>query len=115
MSLFIDPDVDQVEASAQLGARGGRAAHGAVCRRPRGRERARELSALVQAGALVVGRGLALHAGHGLNFENVGPVAAIDGMAELNIGHSLVSRAVLVGMERAVREMKACMHHARNP
>ena len=50
--------------------------------------------------------GLALHAGHGLNYQNVGPVARIAGMAELNIGHSIVSRAVFVGLERAVREMK---------
>ena len=49
---------------------------------------------------------LALHAGHGLNYHNVAPVAIIPAMAELNIGHSIVSRAVLVGMERAVREMK---------
>jgi pyridoxine 5-phosphate synthase len=48
-----------------------------------------------------------LHAGHGLNYQNVGPVAEIDNMVELNIGHSIVSRAVMVGMERAVREMKA--------
>ncbi len=50
--------------------------------------------------------GLHLHAGHGLNYQNVGPVARLNRMAELNIGHSIVSRAVLVGMERAVREMK---------
>ena len=50
--------------------------------------------------------GLHLHAGHGLNYQNVGPVASLDAMAELNIGHSLVARAVFVGLERAVREMK---------
>ena len=57
-------------------------------------------------------RGLALHAGHGLNYRNVGPVARLDRMAELNIGHSIVSRAVFVGMERAVREMKACIERS---
>ena len=58
-------------------------------------------------GKLAVELGLRLHAGHGLNYQNVRPVAAIPGMWELNIGHSIISRAVLVGMERAVREMKA--------
>jgi pyridoxine 5-phosphate synthase len=113
VSLFIDPDVDQVEASAQLGAAAVELHTGRYADAPRGREQARELSALARAGELVVARGLALHAGHGLNYENVGPVAAIGGMAELNIGHSLVSRAVFVGMKRAVREMKACMHRAQ--
>jgi len=53
-----------------------------------------------------VAAGLHLHAGHGLNYQNVGPVASLDAMAELNIGHSLVARAIYVGLERAVREMK---------
>jgi pyridoxine 5-phosphate synthase len=52
---------------------------------------------------------MALHAGHGLNYQNVGPVAVIDRMAELNIGHSIVARAVFSGLEHAVREMKQCM------
>ncbi|MHC5544679.1 pyridoxine 5'-phosphate synthase, partial [Singulisphaera rosea] len=55
---------------------------------------------------------LALHAGHGLNLQNVGPVARLAGMAELNIGHSLVARAVFVGLERAVREMKECIERS---
>ena len=75
---------------------------------PTGRGRAASSAALVDAGAGPSRAGLALHAGHGLNYRNVGAVARIDGMAELNIGHSIVSRAVFVGLERAVREMKAC-------
>jgi pyridoxine 5-phosphate synthase len=75
-------------------------------------EEARELAALTVAGTRVLACGLGLHAGHGLNYRNSVPVALIDGMAELNIGHSIVSRAVFVGMERAVREMKTCLTQA---
>jgi pyridoxine 5-phosphate synthase len=64
------------------------------------------LVALTTAGKQIVDLGMHLHAGHGLNYHNVIPVARIPQMRELNIGHSIVSRAVLVGMERAVREMK---------
>ena len=82
---------------------------------PTSLEQARELGALAAAGAKAVDGGLALHAGHGLNYQNVGPIARIAGMAELNIGHSIVSRAVMVGMERAVREMKEAMRMAERP
>jgi pyridoxine 5-phosphate synthase len=61
---------------------------------------------LISSAALVRQAGMALHAGHGLNYHNVRPVAGIEGMHELNIGHAIVSRAVMVGLERAVREMK---------
>ena len=68
------------------------------------------------AGALAVSLGLHVHMGHGLNYWNVQPVVRIPGVEELNIGHSIVSRAVLVGMERAVREMKQAMtEHYPNP
>jgi pyridoxine 5-phosphate synthase len=109
VSLFIDPEVEQVEASAQLGAGAVELHTGRYADAPDDPARTSELSALVQAGAIAVGRGMALHAGHGLNYENVAAVAEIGGMAELNIGHSIVSRAVFVGMERAVREMKSCL------
>ena len=65
-----------------------------------------ELTKLATAGQQIRARGLALHAGHGLNYRNVRAVAEIEGMHELNIGHSIVARAGMVGMERAVREMK---------
>ena len=71
-----------------------------------GKEREAELATLVAAGKRVREAGLALHAGHGLNYQNVRPIAEIEGMHELNIGHAIVSRAVFVGFERAVREMK---------
>jgi pyridoxine 5-phosphate synthase len=72
----------------------------------KGSQQRAELEQLAAAGRRVRERGLALHAGHGLNYHNVVPVATIDGMRELNIGHSIVSRALFVGLERAVREMK---------
>jgi len=77
-----------------------------------GPARQQELEALRASGELVVAAGMALHAGHGLNYQNVGPVARLAGMAELNIGHSLISRAIFVGLERAVREMKTCIAQA---
>ena len=70
-------------------------------------EQERELAQLVDAGKWAIDRGLLLHMGHGLTYRNVTPVARIAGVSELNIGHSIVARAVLVGFERAVREMKA--------
>jgi len=109
VSLFIDPDPAQVEASHRAGAGAVELHTGRYADAPTPADRARELDALKAAGAEAVAVGLALHAGHGLNYQNVGPVAAIPGMLELNIGHSLVCRAVMVGMERAVREMKTCM------
>jgi pyridoxine 5-phosphate synthase len=114
VSLFIDPDPAQVEASHLVGGKAVELHTGRYADARDAEERARELAALVRAGSAAVAAGLALHAGHGLNYENVAPVARISGMAELNIGHSIVSRAVLVGMERAVREMKECLIHARS-
>ncbi|MDR3633723.1 MAG: pyridoxine 5'-phosphate synthase [Isosphaeraceae bacterium] len=114
VSLFIDPDPRQVEASKALGAVAVELHTGRYADAPHGPEQARELEALATAGGTAVGCGLALHAGHGLNYTNVGPVATIAGMAELNIGHSIIARAVFSGLERAVREMKSCIIVARN-
>jgi pyridoxine 5-phosphate synthase len=113
VSLFIDPDAAQVEASLRAGAEAVELHTGRYADAPAPADQARELGALTLAGGEAVARGLALHAGHGLNYMNVCPVALIEEMAELNIGHSIVSRAVLVGMERAVREMKTCVIQAR--
>jgi pyridoxine 5-phosphate synthase len=107
VSLFIDPDDEQIEASRDLGADAIELHTGSYALAKRGADQERALIALVQAGAMIRQLGMALHAGHGLNYQNVRPVATIDGMRELNIGHAIVSRAVMVGMERAVREMKA--------
>jgi pyridoxine 5-phosphate synthase len=106
VSLFIDPDSPQIEISKELDADAIELHTGAYALAKSGPDRERQLIALVQAGAMVRQMGMALHAGHGLNYQNVRPVATIEGMRELNIGHSIVSRAVLVGMEAAVREMK---------
>ena len=72
----------------------------------RGRRQDEELEKLKQAGRFIRQAGMALHAGHGLTYHNVRPVATIEGMHELNIGHSIVARALMVGFEQAVREMK---------
>jgi pyridoxine 5-phosphate synthase len=109
VSLFIDPDPRQVEASIEMGVAAAELHTGRYADAPEGRLREVELDALRRAGASLVSAGLALHAGHGLNYRNVGPIAAIDHMAELNIGHSIVSRAVFVGLTQAVREMKDCI------
>jgi pyridoxine 5-phosphate synthase len=114
VSLFIDPDPAQVEASVAVGAAAVELHTGRYADAPFGHRRAGELDALARAGAAVTAAGLALHAGHGLNYLNVGAVARLPGMAELNIGHSLVARAVFVGLERAVREMKICITNALN-
>ncbi len=109
VSLFIDPDPAQVAASAALGVDAVEIHTGSYADADEGPRRAAQLEALVTSGREAVRAGLALHAGHGLNYQNVGDVARIPGMAELNIGHSIVSRAVFAGLERAVRDMKACI------
>ncbi|HSR42306.1 MAG TPA: pyridoxine 5'-phosphate synthase [Longimicrobiales bacterium] len=112
-SLFVDPDGDTLEASADLGADAVELHTGEYANAP---SRARALEQVVRLErAAERGRelGLAVHAGHGLTYENVRPVAAIRGIEELNIGHSVVSRAVLVGMERAVSEMADVLRRAR--
>lgn len=106
VSLFLDPDVQQIEAAGALGAEAVELHTGQYALEWRGKRRAEELARLMKAGALVQKLGMTLHAGHGLNYQNVMAVAAIPGMHELNIGHSIVARAVMVGMQTAVREMK---------
>jgi pyridoxine 5-phosphate synthase len=106
VSLFLDPDPRQIELAKKLGAEAVEL-HTGQYALSRGPAQDEQLVALTTAGKLVRELGMHLHAGHGLNYRNVVPVARIPEMRELNIGHSIVSRAVLVGMERAVREMKA--------
>ena len=105
VSLFLDPEQAQIELAKQLGADAVELHTGqyALSRGPAQHE---QLVALTNAGRLISDLGMHLHAGHGLNYHNVVPVARIAKMRELNIGHSIISRAVLIGMERAVREMK---------
>ncbi|HEX5103913.1 MAG TPA: pyridoxine 5'-phosphate synthase [Pirellulaceae bacterium] len=108
VSLFLDPDPRQIELARQLGADAVEL-HTGQYALASGAAQHQQLVALTTAGKLICDLGMHLHAGHGLNYRNVVPVARIPQMRELNIGHSIVSRAVLVGFDRAVREMKALM------
>jgi pyridoxine 5-phosphate synthase len=107
VSLFIDPDRRQIDAAKHLGAKAIEIQTARYSEA--GKNAAAELRALREATAHALSLGLHVHMGHGLNYHNVQAVAAIVGVEELNIGHSIVSRAVLVGLERAVREMKQAM------
>jgi pyridoxine 5-phosphate synthase len=112
VSLFIDPVPQQVEISAQLGAKAVEIQTARYSEARTTSDRQRELTHLIQASDRALHHGLQVHMGHGLNYINVQPVARIPGVQELNIGHSIVSRAVLVGMERAVREMKDAIRNS---
>jgi len=106
VSHFIDPDVEQVNASKEAGAAAIEIHTGSYADASPG-EAGGELEKVRAAIEAAIGLGMHAHAGHGLTYLNVVPVARIEGMEELNIGHSIISRAVLVGLDRAVREMKA--------
>jgi len=109
VSLFIDPDPRQIATAARLGAGAVEIHTGRYSEATAGADVERELANLATAAALAHEHGLHVHMGHGLNYVNVRAIATIPHVEELNIGHSIVSRAVLVGMERAVREMKVAM------
>ena len=113
VALFIDADAAALEESKALGAEAVELHTGEYANASFG-DRPYELDRLVRASVLGRDLGLDVHAGHGLTYENVSPVAAIAQIEELNIGHSIVSRAVLVGMERAVAEMKELIRLARS-
>jgi pyridoxine 5-phosphate synthase len=106
VSLFLAPDPRQIEVAAELKADAVELHTGQYANACRGEELDRQLEVLREAGRLVRQAGMTLHAGHGLTYRNVRPIAAITDMHELNIGHSIVARALMVGFERAVREMK---------
>ena len=110
VSLFIDPDSAMVRASRSLGAHAIELHTGTYARHP---GPGPALQALQRAAGFGVELGLAVHAGHGLTVRNVAPVAAIPEVQELNIGHHLVSRSVVVGLAAAVREMRSAMDAAR--
>jgi pyridoxine 5-phosphate synthase len=112
VSLFIEADPAQLEAALRLRApvvefHTGRYAH------REGGPRAEELRRISDAAALAVKNGIEPHAGHGLTYENVAPVAAIPQLMELNIGHFLIGDAIFAGLAEAVREMRRCMDEAR--
>ena len=111
-ALFIDPDPAQVDAAAQSGAAVVELHTGSYAE-ARGPERARELARLRDAARHATASGLIAHAGHGLDYQNVQPVAAIPELAELNIGHAIIARAVMTGLGPAVAEMKRLIREAR--
>jgi pyridoxine 5-phosphate synthase len=112
ISLFIDPDISQVEAAARTGA-GWIEIHTGIYAAAKGEEDINQELEKIRV-ALERGRelGLLVNAGHDLNYRNTAPIAALEGIEELNIGHSIVARAVFVGLERAVREMARIIHDA---
>ncbi|MCU0705510.1 MAG: pyridoxine 5'-phosphate synthase [Fimbriiglobus sp.] len=115
VSLFIDADIAQVDMAMDLGA-DAIEFHTGTYADAKGEAQANALADLRTAAHHAVGLGLHVHMGHGLNYHNIGPVVRIPGVEELNIGHSIISRAVLVGLERAVRDMKQAMaEHFPNP
>jgi len=111
VSLFLDPEARQIEAAAKLKVDAVELHTGRYALAKPGPDRERELAALMRAGSMVRSAGMTLHAGHGLNYQNVRPIVAIPEMHELNIGHSIVARAVMVGFQQAVREMKELVSH----
>jgi pyridoxine 5-phosphate synthase len=111
-ALFLDPDDRQIEIAKVLGARAVEIQTARYAEARTAADRQRELTILQEAAEFAHKRGLHVHMGHGLNYANVAAVARIPVVEELNIGHSIVSRAVLVGMERAVREMKEAIRTA---
>ena len=111
VSLFIDPVAGQVKASRAVGADVIELHTGEYANATGARQR-RELAKLKKAGSQALKLGLELNAGHGLNYLNVGPVAKIKGMNELNIGHSIISRAVTAGLDKAIKEMNKLIKSA---
>jgi pyridoxine 5-phosphate synthase len=110
VSFFVDPDPAVVQASAALGATTIELHTGDYCHAALGSSEARnQLGRLALAGRAVADAGMRLAAGHGLDQSSVGPVAALPNLEELNIGHGLIARAVLVGLERAVADLRAAI------
>ena len=112
VSLFIEPDARQIEAAIRLGApvvelHTGKYVHAS------GSDLAEEVRRITEAAALAARNGIEPHAGHGLTFENVGPIAAIPQIAELNIGHFLIGEAIFIGLSDAIQQMRAHMEAAR--
>ncbi len=110
VSMFIDAEPPQIEASAKIKAKLIELHTGRYAEAQNEEERKKELALLADGCRIAIAAGLRVNAGHGLNYLNVYPVACLEGMEELNIGHSIISRAVLAGLDLAVREMKEAMH-----
>ncbi len=114
-SLFIDPDPAQLEASAACGAPVVELHTGTYADAPDRNRQALELDRIRDAAEFGDRLGLTIHAGHGLHYHNVQPVAAIDAIVELNIGHAIIARSVFDGIDKAVADMKTLMLAARTP
>ncbi|WP_203311404.1 MULTISPECIES: pyridoxine 5'-phosphate synthase [Sphingomonas] len=112
VSLFIEPDAAQIDAAIRLGAPVVELHTGRYAELD-GEVRSEELRRLSDAAALAAKNGIEVHAGHGLTYDNVGPIAAIPQVRELNIGHFLIGEALFVGLDEAVRRMRAEMDAAR--
>ncbi|MCP9824661.1 pyridoxine 5'-phosphate synthase [Synechococcus sp. EJ6-Ellesmere] len=112
VSLFVDPEVTQLEASRASGARWVELHTGAYAEADWA-EQPRELARLEEGSFVARSLGLRVNAGHGLTYQNVEPIAAIEGIEELNIGHTIVARALAVGLQSAVREMRALIQNPR--
>ena len=111
VSLFVDPQENQIEASREVGAHGVEIHTGRYCNAVG--DQTKECQEVASAASFAHRLGLEVHGGHGLNYRNVLPIARIPEIVELNIGHSIIARAVMVGMEQAVREMKDLLVRAR--
>ena len=112
VTLFVDPERAQIEASREACAHAVEIHTGAYCN-ALGIEREKQLRAIVEASKFAQSLGLEVHGGHGLNYDNVLAIAQISEMTELNIGHSIVARAIIVGIEQATREMKDILNKSR--
>ncbi len=114
VTLFIEPTIAQVEAAAALGAHAVELHTGAWCHA--GPERgAMEIARIEEAAHCASARGIECHAGHGLSYDNVGPIAAVPEIVELNIGHFLIGEAIFLGLEESIARMRALTDQARRP
>jgi pyridoxine 5-phosphate synthase len=117
VSIFIAADPRQIEAAHRIGAPVIELHTGAYCEAGLAGdagERDREMARLAEMASFAAGLGLEVHAGHGLTFDNVGPVAALPEVVELNIGHFLIGEAIFTGLDAAIRRMRAAMDEARS-
>jgi pyridoxine 5-phosphate synthase len=110
VSLFVEPDLEQIKASHKVGADYIEIHTGTYCEMRTEADKREQLHRIELAISAARKLGLGVNAGHGLNYQNIAPVAALPGIEEFNIGHSIISRAALVGIERAVREMLALLN-----
>jgi len=113
VSIFVDPDMDQIRAAHRVEADVVEIHTGRYADARLAQDRRRELARVVDVAKAAAKLGLEVAAGHGLNYQNVQPVAAVPEIEELNIGHAIVGHAIMVGMERAVREMRELLARAR--